>query len=303
VASCQFALHYFFKNQQTFCQFLRNVSECTKLGGHFIGTCYDGETVFKLLKSSKKDDGVTIMKGDRKIYEVIKKYDETGFPDDDMSLGYPIHVFQESINQYIQEYLVNFPYFIRIMEDFGFVLATKDEAKHMGLPDGTAMFSELFTNMEDEIKRDSNKQANYRTAVFMSPEEKRISFMNRYFVFKKVRSVDAKKMMEMLLKEEEFKDRNSAETLKEVEEMVDVLQNRQVAQNGDSHEISKGDQMRMKERAEVEKPIVKKRRLVLKKAVPLPAPVAPLPVVESISEVTLAGPKFTGETMKLKKRK
>jgi hypothetical protein len=182
-------------------------------------------------------------------------------------------------------------------------LATKDEAKHMGLPDGTAMFSELFTNMEDEIKRDSNKQANYRTAVFMSPEEKRISFMNRYFVFKKVRSVDAKKMMEMLLKEEEFKDRNSAETLKEVEEMVDVLQNRQVAQNGDSHEISKGDQMRMKERAEVEKPIVKKRRLVLKKPVPLPAPVAPLPIVESISEVTLAGPKFTGETMKLKKRK
>ena len=282
VASCQFALHYFFKNQRTFCQFLRNVSECTKLGGHFIGTCYDGETVFKLLKSSKKDDGVTIMKGDRKIYEVIKKYDETGFPDDDMSLGYPIHVFQESINQYIQEYLVNFPYFIRIMEDFGFVLATKDEARHMGLPDGSAMFSELFTIMEDEIKRDSNKQANYRSAVFMSPEEKRISFMNRYFVFKKVRSVDAKKMMEMLLKEEEFKDRNSAETLKEVEEMV-------------------------KERAEVEAPIVKKRRLVLKKPLPVPLPAAePLPVAPEplpISEVILSAPKFTGETMTIKRRK
>ena len=276
VASCQFALHYFFKNQRTFCQFLRNVSECTKIGGHFIGTCYDGETVFKLLKSSKKDDGVTIMKGGRKIYEVIKKYDETGFPDDDMSLGYPIHVFQESINQYIQEYLVNFPYFIRIMEDFGFVLATKDEARHMGLPNGSAMFSELFTIMEDEIKRDSNKQANYRSAVFMSPEEKRISFMNRYFVFKKVRSVDAKKMMEMLLKEEEFKDRNSEETLKEVEEMV-------------------------KERIEVEQPIIKKRRLVLKKTAPAPVPVTE--TVEPIREVVLEGPKFTGEKIILKRKK
>ena len=106
--------------------------------------------------------------------------------------------------------------------------------------------------------------------------------MNRYFVFKKVRSVDAKKMMEMLLKEEEFKDRNSAETLKEVEEMV-------------------------KERAEVEAPIVKKRRLVLKKPLPVPLPAAePLPVAPEplpISEVILSAPTFTGETMTIKRRK
>ena len=266
ITSCQFALHYFFKNPRTFHQFLRNVAECTKLGGHFIGTCYDGETVFKLLKSSKKDDGVTIMKGGRKIYEVIKKYDQTGFPDDEMSLGYPIHVYQESINQYIQEYLVNFSYFIRIMEDYGFVLATKDEARHMGMPNGTAMFSELFTLMENEVKRDSNKQANYRSAVFMSPEEKRISFMNRYFIFKKVRSVDAKKMMEVLLKEDAFKERNSEETLKEVAEFVQEV-------------------------AEIEQPFPKKRKLVLKKPaaqvqVPEPVPAPP--------------PKFTGEKITLK---
>jgi len=91
----------------------------------------------------------------------------------------------------------------------------------MGLPDGSAMFSELFNLMENEVKRDSNKQANYRSALFMSPEEKRISFMNRYFIFKTVRSVDATKMMETLLKEEVFKDCNSADTLKEIEERVE----------------------------------------------------------------------------------
>lgn len=221
IASCQFALHYFFKNSRTFHQFLQNVVECTKIGGHFIGTCYDGETVFKLLKSVKKDEGVTIMKNDRKIYEVIKKYDQTGFPDDEMSLGYPIHVFQESINQYILEYLVNFQYFIHIMEDYGFILATKDEAKRMGLPNSNGMFSELFTIMEDEIKRNSDRQADYRKAVFMSPEEKRISFMNRYFIFKKVRSVDAKKMAEVILKERSFEERNSEEISEEIAEMVE----------------------------------------------------------------------------------
>jgi hypothetical protein len=39
-------------------------------------------------------------------------------------------------------------------------------------------------------------------AAHMSPEEKRISFMNRYFVFKKVRSVDAKKMADIIAKKE-----------------------------------------------------------------------------------------------------
>jgi hypothetical protein len=273
ISSCQFALHYFFQNTRTFHQFLRNIAECTKIGGHFVGTCYDGETVFKLLKSVSKDEGISIMKNDRKIYEVIKKYDQTGFPDDEMSLGYPIHVFQESINQYIQEYLVNFPYFIRIMEDYGFVLATKEEAKRMGLSNSNSMFSELFNLMENEIKRNPNKQADYRKAIFMSPEEKRISFMNRYFVFKKVRSVDAKKMAEVILKEQSVEDRNSEENLKEIEEIIE-------------------------ERTIAEKPIIKKKqRFVLKK------PAEEIVRSLDIQTLPIEGPKFTGEKITLKIKK
>ena len=37
----------------------------------------------------------------------------------------------------------------------------------------------------------------------MSPEEKQISFMNRYFAFKKVRSLDVKKMSDIILSKEE----------------------------------------------------------------------------------------------------
>ena len=40
----------------------------------------------------------------------------------------------------------------------------------------------------------------------MSPEEKRISFMNRYFVFKKMRNIDAQKMETLLKKQSKISD-------------------------------------------------------------------------------------------------
>jgi hypothetical protein len=143
------------------------------------------------------------MKNDRKIFEITKMYDKTGFPDEEMSLGYAINVFQESINKVFREYLVNFDYLIRIMEDYGFVLVTKEEATPMGLEDGTGMFSELYSSMCEEIKRNPNHKNNYGKAIYMSPEEKQISFMNRYFAFKKVRSLDVKKMHDIILNKEE----------------------------------------------------------------------------------------------------
>ena len=44
--------------------------------------------------------------------------------------------------------------------------------------------------MEYEISQFPNKKADYKQAIFMSLEEKKISFMNRYFAFKKMRNVD-----------------------------------------------------------------------------------------------------------------
>lgn len=244
ITSCQFAMHYLFKNKTTFHQLLRNIAECTKINGYYIGTCYDGQTVFNLLKNVKNEEGVTIMKEGRKIYEIIKMYDQTGFPDEDMSLGYGINVFQESINQYFREYLVNFDYFTRVMEDYGFILASRDEAKHMNLPNGSGMFSELFNLMELELKSSRKNEANYRKAIYMSPEEKRISFMNRYFVFKKVRDVDVKKMAHVILKEVDFEDKHGEEEVKELEKAIE------------KRDQEKGD----------DEPLQKKgKRLVLKK--------------------------------------
>jgi hypothetical protein len=221
ISSCQFAIHYFFENKTSFHGFLRNIAECTKVNGYFVGTCYDGRAVFDMLRNKRNGESMTIFKNDHKIYEITKMYDETGFPDDDISLGYAINVYQESINQVLREYLVNFAYFTRVMEDYGFILLPVDEARHMDLPNGSGLFSELFTFMENEVKRNPYRNADYGKALLMSPEEKRISFLNRYFVFKKVRNVNAKKMGEVIIKQTEFINKEGEENIKEIEKMLE----------------------------------------------------------------------------------
>jgi len=194
VSSCQFAIHYLFENQSSFQNFMRNVSECTALNGYFIGTTYDGKVIFNMLKKKKMGESVELYEGDRKIWEIRKDYDDDKFDDDVTSLGYKIEVFQETINKMFPEYLVNFDYLERVMENYGFKLITRDEAKMIGLPEGSGSFNDLYNLMESEIKNYPLQNEKYGTALKMSPNEKKISFLNRYFVFKKISHVNAEKI-------------------------------------------------------------------------------------------------------------
>ena len=196
VSSCQFAMHYFFESPSTLHRFLRNLTDCTKLNGYFTGTCFDGKTVFKIL--SEHNEIVINNDEGNKMFELTKEYSQTGFPDDATSIGYPINVYQETIGKTFREYLVNFEYFVRIMEDYGFVLLSKDTAKMKGLPNGTGIFEELYKQMDIEIKQNPRIAADYRNANKMTSDEKQISFMNRYFVFQKVRHVNSAKLMPLL---------------------------------------------------------------------------------------------------------
>lgn len=194
VTSIQFAIHYMFESPKKFHNLMRNVAECTKLGGHFIGTSYDGKTVFNILKKKKVGEGISTYNEGRKVWEIIKEYDSEVFEDEESSLGYKISVFQESIGQMLTEYLVNYDYLNRIMEDYGFVLLTKEEAKQIGIPSGSGMFSELFNKMSQEIVRDPTKALEYGDAPLMKDYEQQISFLNRYFIYKKIRTVNAEKI-------------------------------------------------------------------------------------------------------------
>ena len=191
VSSCQFAIHYMFETRATVCNFLRNVCECTEVGGYFIGTTYDGATMFDALKPHETGDGIAVLHNGKRVWQVTKAYTATEFLDDETCVGYAIDVYQESINKTFREYLVNFNYLERLMVNFGFEVVQRDDAlKDLGLPDGTGMFEQLYAQMMTRIKQTPALASDCGAAPDMRDYERRISFYNRYFVFKKVRSID-----------------------------------------------------------------------------------------------------------------
>ena len=204
LGSCQFALHYFFETKEKIHGFLKNLAETISKDGYFIATCYDGKTVFDMFieKEIEFEDTFILRKDNKKIFEITRMYKETGFPDDDLSIGYAIDIFQESINNTIREYLVNANYFIKIMEDYGFILCPIDDLNKMKWVTNspTGLFSELFLEMEQLNKTNPAKvNSEYKSAIYMSEEEKQISFLNRYYIFKKIRDVSVDELHKLHL--------------------------------------------------------------------------------------------------------
>jgi hypothetical protein len=214
ISSCQFALHYFFENIEKLNQFVKNVSQCTKVDGYFIGCCYDGATMFHALRSLEKGKSIGLNIDGDKIWEVTKEYSQTTYDPDISCVGYAIDVYQDSINKTIKEYLVNFTYFTELMKSYGFDLLKRDQAVKLGIPNSSGLFSELFTAMESEIQQDPKQKSRYGSAPLMTPKEKQISFYNRYFVFKKTASVDVEDVFQSVTGVHVFQEKmNRKDTL------------------------------------------------------------------------------------------
>ena len=204
VVSCQFAIHYFFENPETLHTFLQNVSENCKEGGYFIGTSYDGKHIFNMLKDKDIGDSVYEYKNDKKIWEIRKGYEQETFDSNESSIGLAIDVYQETINKVFREYLVNYDYLTELMRAYGFELLTKEEANDMKLPNSTGMFNELYSRMMNDIKRQTRSKRGDKSELELEigtateleddPHQKRVSFLNRYFVYKKVANVNAEQI-------------------------------------------------------------------------------------------------------------
>lgn len=162
IVSSQFSMHYYFSSETNFMGFLNNLKENVKVGGYFIGTCYDGMEIFKYFQTqrerykeiqgeqepSEEDSSEQSLSSSEEeeedpnpfginqmsfkdpmgnlIYSVGAKYDIENFDYDpentDNMFGNEIDVFMESIGQKITEYLVNFDFVKDIMKDNGFEL-------------------------------------------------------------------------------------------------------------------------------------------------------------------------------------
>ena len=226
ICSVQFAIHYFFENIMKLHTFLQNVSECTKLGGYFIGTCFDGARIFQALARLESGDEISVLSSGNgngngsdphKIWSARKKYHQTEFEPDSSSIGYEIEVYQDTINKVTLEYLVNFDYLTQLLENYGFDLVSPEEAATtlvFPMPDGTATFDGMYHQMELDCKKKREEgpgtadtdegwsrqcRQEYGSALYMTPEEKQISFYNRYFIFRKNRNINAKQLKSSFL--------------------------------------------------------------------------------------------------------
>lgn len=235
ISSCQFAIHYFFENHSTLHHFLQNLAECTRLNGYFVGTCFDGMSVFTLLQKLNHDTSYSITVDGKMLFEIERKYNISiaEFPSDETSIGLPVNVYLESIGQHIIEYLVHFDYFVRLMEDYGFQLVERNEATYLGFGEATGKFDQLYRTMEREQKKNDNDSIYVRDALKMSKEEKQISFLYRYFIFKKVRQLSPETIQDIkktaLANVSESEDQNKNEENKEEQERkTDKIINRKV---------------------------------------------------------------------------
>ena len=264
ISSCMFALHYFFQNNTLLHNFVRNLAECTRVHGYFIGACFDGSKVFQLLSKKKENESIQIQKDGDKIFEIVKGYKSSihKFPEGKDSIGMPIHVYQESINAMFVEYLVNFEYFVQIMENYGFALVDKKEANHIGFTDSNGLFDMLYRKMEKENFHEINKKE-YANAPLMSHYEQTISFLNRYFIFKKMRDL-SESTLQNLEKDIEEADENVSDELLPVE---DPIEKRKQKTQGKSEKKDSDEKQSEKKQSDDKKTPGKRRKKVSNKRV------------------------------------
>jgi len=151
--SCQFALHYACESEEIFRNFAKNIEKYGK--GVFFGTCLDGQAVYSLLMGKK-----THLFGEEKQVcgEITKQYeDKENWTDE---FGMPIRVFLESFDKPEVEYLVPFDKVVDIMKEVGYELQD------------SKMFSELYQ---------------HQNGIALTQEQQVFSFLNRTFVFRKLK--------------------------------------------------------------------------------------------------------------------
>ena len=171
VISCMFATHYFFETKEIFDGFLQNIAQNLKLGGFFIGCCFDGEKTFEFLRGREtrvgEEDGSS-------LWKISRKYDEDEIPNGDEAFGMPIDVEFISIGLPHREYLVPFKLLREKMQSIGCDLCDADELKMLGLQSSTELFSE------------SHAVAARKGRKFpMTPVVQQFSFLSRWFVFRR----------------------------------------------------------------------------------------------------------------------
>ena len=179
--TCMFGIHYVFSDKVTLDHFIKNIDDNIKPGGYFVGTCLDGQMLFDRFKYNMFGDYIIGEKDGKVLWKLKKKYSNEEFPQNSESLHMEIGVFMNSINQEITEYLVNFNYLVKKLKEKNIELLPMETCKDMNLILGLSCeggFKHIYDKMVDVDE--------YSTFVNnLSDAETELSFLTRYFIFKK----------------------------------------------------------------------------------------------------------------------
>ncbi len=176
VVSCMYAIHYFFENSTKFNGFLQNIADTLKVGGYFVGTNFDGQAVFNLLRGTLMGKSKVGMYNSSILWEITKLYDTDDLPIDDSAFGIPIDVNFISIGMTHREYLVSWNLLVAKLKTIGCELLDETELKKTGLTNST--------NMYDVSYDMAMKQRNHQKYE-MNDVLKQFSFLNRWYIFKR----------------------------------------------------------------------------------------------------------------------
>jgi len=200
IISSQFTIHYYFKNEMTLRGYLQNLSDNCKVGGYFIGTCYDGNKVFDLLKD--KDSFEMEDEYSNKVFSIKKKYDIESFEYEKNNVkpmfGQEIEVEMSSIGNPFIEYLVNFDMFIDYMKLYRFKLVSPElkgiysgifNKEQFSLRDGLGNFEQIIDKLpqlgeKNKILKTIYSQAN-EINLDKNSKLKQLSSLNNWFIFEK----------------------------------------------------------------------------------------------------------------------
>jgi len=177
VVSMMFTLHYLFKERSMIDGFLQNVSDTLKVGGYFVGCCFDGDSVTALLRDKAKGETKHGNEDGVELWNITKQYDDSLglLPPTDEGIGRAIDVYFISLGGKPRtEYLVSWEYLVRRMAEIGLDLLNVDELRAIHLQDSSNLFSV------------SNKMAADAGQTYkMTPVIKQFSDLNRWFIFRR----------------------------------------------------------------------------------------------------------------------
>lgn len=120
VVNCQFAAHYFFKNEATLSQFCSNVFMSLRKGGVCVMTVMDGSAVHGVFQRAGITKGKKLVMSD--VFYVKRNYDEFDL------VGNAITVMLRGTKYFekpSEEYAVNIPKFVEYFEKFRMKLVLK----------------------------------------------------------------------------------------------------------------------------------------------------------------------------------